>query len=82
LATVGSDGLARLWGVRNGEPLARVDGRSPRLNCVAFSPDGESLVAVASNDNNIRLWELSELLSPTSSASPTLVSARFPAPAR
>jgi WD40 repeat protein len=60
-ATVGCDGMVRLWSVATGEAEAQFDGRASRLNTVAFSPDGETLVAAGSNDSSIRLWELAQL---------------------
>ena len=49
-----------LWGFPSGEELTRV--RLPRaVTSVAFSPDG-LLLAVASGEERIRLWHLSELL--------------------
>lgn len=49
-----------LWDVPSGEELTRI--RFPRtVTSVAFSPDG-LLLAVASGEDRIRLWHLSQLL--------------------
>jgi dipeptidyl aminopeptidase/acylaminoacyl peptidase len=60
LATVGNDGMGRLWKVATGELQAILDGQSMALENVAFSPDGVFLVATAIDDNDIRLWDVTE----------------------
>jgi WD40 repeat protein len=61
LASVGNDGMARLWTISTGEQRTVLDGRAGRLSQVAFSADGQILVATASNDNDLRFWNLTEL---------------------
>jgi WD40 repeat protein len=61
LATAGSDGLLRLWNVATGELKTTMDGQSIGLLSVAYLPDGHSLVAAGFGDNDIRIWDLSQL---------------------
>jgi WD40 repeat protein len=50
----------QLWNVTTGRRLARLDGHADRLTGVAFSPDGRTLAATAT-DADIRLWTLADL---------------------
>jgi WD40 repeat protein len=55
LATVGNDGMGRLWKIATGELQDIFDGQALSLQSVAFSPDGISLAAIAVGDNDIRM---------------------------
>jgi WD40 repeat protein len=69
MATAGNDGRVRLWSVATGEERAVLDGDAPRMDSVAFSADGRTLAASSSNDNDIRLWNITEDLPASSSES-------------
>jgi WD40 repeat protein len=62
LAAAGTDGTVRLWSVATGEPRAVLDGRSIRLNRLVFSQDGRKLIATGLGDNNVRFWELTDVI--------------------
>jgi WD40 repeat protein len=62
LASAGNDGMVRLWNVATGEPITVLDGRTIRLNRVGFSPDGRRIFATGSADNNIRIWDVFDLI--------------------
>lgn len=52
------DGTVRLWDVVTGEPKSRpLEGHTMKIASLAFSPDGQ-LLASASNDSDIRFWDL------------------------
>lgn len=55
LATAGSDGVARLWGVDTATLAAELRGHGSELTDVAFSPDS-GLVATSSADRDARIW--------------------------
>jgi WD40 repeat protein len=62
LATVGDDGMLGLWTVATGERRVTLDVNATSLRFVAFSPDGRSLVLVTGDDDDIRVWDLADLL--------------------
>ncbi len=57
LASVSEDRSLRLWDVPAQEEIRQYDGHQAGLTSVAFSPDGERLVA-GSIDRLLRLWEV------------------------
>ncbi len=50
-------GLIELWNIRTGEETLIRNGLPHSLTCVAFSPDGRTLVT-GDNGQTVRLWEL------------------------
>jgi hypothetical protein len=56
LASSGADGTVRLWDVALLQEVAILTGHDGPVNCVAFSPDGNTL-ASASADATVRLWQ-------------------------
>ena len=65
LATGGSDGLLRLWNVASGELKTTMDGHAVGLLSVVFLPDGQSLAAAGYGDNDIRIWNVSQVAGDT-----------------
>ncbi len=59
LASVGDDGLVRLWAMPAISPLAELAGHSGPVLAVAISPDGRYL-ASAGSDGTVRLWRVPE----------------------
>lgn len=57
LASASEDGSLRLWDVPAQEEIRKFDGHQDGLTSVAFSPNGEQLIA-GSFDWLLRLWEV------------------------
>jgi WD40 repeat protein len=62
LATAGNDGTVRLWTMATGEQRATLDGQATCLRTVAFSSDGRTLVLATDDDDDVRLWDIAEVL--------------------
>jgi len=57
LVSSSSDATACLWARKGGEPLAKLEGHTDRVNRALFHPFG-SYVATTSHDNTWRLWDV------------------------
>ena len=57
LASAGSDGAARLWNAKTGQPLHVLKGHFHGVTCVAFSKDG-NMLATGSEDATVKLWNV------------------------
>ncbi len=57
VASGGSDGGVRVWGLADGEPFMSISGLGARVTALAIHPDGERLAAVVGT--RLTLWELS-----------------------
>ena len=62
LATAGNDVMVGLWTVATGQRWVSLDGQATWLPTVMFSPDGRTLVQASGDDDDIRLWDLADLL--------------------
>ena len=59
LATGGADHAVRLWDPKTGRMVHLLEGHEGPVRSVAFSPEG--LLASASDDGTVRLWEIRSL---------------------
>lgn len=57
LKELGIDNTVRLWDVETGRELARCEGHTANVHCIAVSPDGRHALS-GSADKTIRLWTL------------------------
>jgi WD40 repeat protein len=62
LATAGNDGMLGLWTVATGRRQASLDGQAMNLRTVAFSSDGRTLALATGDDDDVRLWDVAEIL--------------------
>ena len=62
LATAGNDGMLGLWTVPTGQRRVSWDGQAMWFRAVAFSPDGRTLISATGTDDDIRWWNVAELL--------------------
>jgi WD40 repeat protein len=49
-------GMAQIWDVATGQPLAALQGHRHRVTGIAYSPDGRRLIT-SSHDGSLRLWD-------------------------
>ncbi|RKO91312.1 WD40-repeat-containing domain protein [Blyttiomyces helicus] len=57
-ASVGDDKLLILWDSRKPERTETVDAHESEINCVAFNPKNEYLLATGSADKTVVLWDI------------------------
>eukprot|EP00918_Siedleckia_nematoides_P059004 GHVU01128705.1.p1 GENE.GHVU01128705.1~~GHVU01128705.1.p1 ORF type:complete len:228 (+),score=34.22 GHVU01128705.1:496-1179(+) len=61
LATVGDDGIIRLWDTRKPTPITgpadQMSNTSVALSCVAANPHHPYMLAAGGNDKNVTLWD-------------------------
>lgn len=62
MATACNDGSVGLWAVATGQRRLSLDSQALSLRTVAFSPDGQTLVLATGDDDDIRSWDIAELL--------------------
>jgi WD40 repeat protein len=62
---VAVDRTVRLWEVVTGRLLARLEGHTGKVKCLAYSPDSRRLVS-GGYDQTVRLWNLAEYLASNS----------------
>jgi WD40 repeat protein len=59
LASASDDGTARLWDVRDGRLIEKLQSPAARAYCVAFAPDGRSLAVGYGDEHGIvQLWDI------------------------
>src|SRR6202035_5157092 len=56
--TGSGDNVVRLWELDSGHLLRIFEGHSAPVTCVAFAPDGKTMVSVG---GEVRLWTLPQL---------------------
>ncbi len=59
LASGCRDNSVRVWDVKNGKCLEKLEGHTSAINALSFSPDG--ILASGSNDRTVRLWDINRL---------------------
>jgi WD40 repeat protein len=62
LATAGNDGTIGVWVVATGDRCVSLDGHAHSVAAVAFSPDGLTLALATLDDDDIRIWNVAEIL--------------------
>jgi WD40 repeat protein len=62
LATAANDGTLGLWTVPTGQRRVSWEGLAMWYRAVAFSPDGRTLITANGTDDDIRWWDIAELL--------------------
>jgi WD40 repeat protein len=57
MATTSPDGILRMWDLKNGVLLKELEGRGPRMGCIALSRDGK-LMASCDYEGYITAWDV------------------------
>jgi WD40 repeat protein len=60
IAASHTDGMVRIWDVRTGQLMRRVNAHMGWVNCVAFMPDGKGFVS-GGWDGMLKYWNISTL---------------------
>jgi WD40 repeat protein len=55
IASGSENGTVRLWDMRRGDELAKIEGHQDVVLCLAFSPDGKHIVS-GSEDHTLQMW--------------------------
>ncbi|KAI8640109.1 WD40-repeat-containing domain protein [Parasitella parasitica] len=65
-ASVGDDARLMIWDARNdsNKPIHDIQAHEAEVNCVAFAPDNEWVLATGSGDKTAALWDLRNLKQP------------------
>jgi WD40 repeat protein len=58
LATVGQEGVARVWCTADQTEVATLIGHRGSIYAAAFTPDGSRLATAGMDDGTVRLWDL------------------------
>jgi hypothetical protein len=61
VASVGEDGVVRVWSVADQTEVATLTGHQGPVYAVAFAPDGRRLVTGGAQDRTVRIWDLPEM---------------------
>jgi eukaryotic-like serine/threonine-protein kinase len=61
LASIGGDGVARVWSTADQTEVATLIGHNGTIHSVAFTPDGAQLATGGADDLSIRIWDLPEI---------------------
>ena len=64
IVTGGDDALVKVWDLRmcknnNSEELLCFNWHTEPITSIAFQPNEESVIAVASEDNRLSIWDMS-----------------------
>jgi WD40 repeat protein len=62
LVTAANDHAIGLWDVASGKQLASLQSYARCLRTIAFAPDGRTVILATEDDDDIRLWDIAELL--------------------
>jgi len=57
LASGGKDGI-RVWSIKTGELISKLESHPSQVYCISFSPDGNLLAA--GGEDGLRVWKLSD----------------------
>jgi WD40 repeat protein len=57
IATAGQDGVVHVWDSKSGRHVRRLQAHPDRRPTVAFSSDGQRLIAWGSDDGTLRTWD-------------------------
>jgi WD40 repeat protein len=57
ICTAADDGAVRSWNAKSGEPIREFQGHHTKIVSLAYSPDGKTIAAGATETDDIILWD-------------------------
>ncbi|MEQ8677102.1 MAG: hypothetical protein RLP44_29660 [Aggregatilineales bacterium] len=72
IATLHDDGIVRIWGAENGQPLATVQRSDDRIMSMALSVDGSLLATGTENTRIVSFWTPDDWTTPVSTLIATI----------
>ncbi|KAG2171614.1 hypothetical protein INT43_008340 [Umbelopsis isabellina] len=58
IASAGEDGITKIWDIRYGHPVAKIEGHDRRVNSVTWANLHPEILCTCSSDSSLKMWSL------------------------